>query len=236
MILCFPFYSIVNDENDCGQKRLLIRMNGMLSTLYLIRNPEVGWERLAGKRRSLLFVFLGYFLPLMLITAIGEGLGIAEWRTLSTESYGVVHFNLSRVVVFEIMHMAVTLGTMATCAYFIWLLREPFHGKYHYGEALALVMCSLSPLLLCLMLNGIPKISLWVSWGAGLFLSLRILHYGIRRFSKTDPRNADGLFVISAAVVIALTGVERYLLIQSFSGHMGSINNVIMSVAAKLPF
>lgn len=207
----------------------------MFRVLFLVRNPAGGWERIAKSGQSLAFVLWAYFIPLMLITTIGEGLGVARWRTLNSGAYGVVHFTFARILVFETLRVTATLAVIGTCAYFLWLLKEQFNGNYRYKDALMVVMCSFGPLIVCQLLSGVPQINLWIPWGIATYFSLNIFYHGVRFLSQTDPRSAEALFFLSSGVIIALAGAEQLMLFESLTGHGSSINTVIVNLAAKLP-
>jgi hypothetical protein len=130
--------------------------------------------------------------------------------------------------------LAMTCVIVGVSSYIVWLLREPFYARYNFPQALVLVMYSLGPLFLCQVLTGIPKINLWLSWGAGIYFSLRVFYHGVFSVAKTVPGSAVGLYVISSAAIIALTGAQRFMLIQCLTGHGSSINDFIYDLATKL--
>jgi hypothetical protein len=148
--------------------------------------------------------------------------------------HGLMHFDTGQIVVFEALRSALMCVIVSICSYVIWLLREPFYGRYNFAQALVLVMYSLGPLFLCQVLTGIPRINLWVSWGVGVYFSLRVFYHGVGTMAKTDPGSVVGLYVISSAAIIGLTGAQRLMLIQCLTGHGSSINNFIYDLAAKL--
>ncbi|HEY1790794.1 MAG TPA: YIP1 family protein [Verrucomicrobiae bacterium] len=206
----------------------------MIRALFLVWDPATVWEMIARDRKSLGFVFMAYFLPVMLIAALGEGYTLALWHTWTAGPHGMMHFNLGQIVIFEAMRSAMTCVIVGVCAYIIWLLKDPFYARYNFPQALVLVMYSLSPLFLCQALTGVPKISLWVSWGLGIYFSLRVFYHGVRYLAKTDPGSVVGLYIISSAVIIGLTGAQRFMVIQCLTGHGSSVNNLIYNLATKI--
>lgn len=206
----------------------------MIRALSLVWDPATVWENIARDRKGLGFVFTGYYLPVMLIAALGEGFTLAHWRAWTAGPHGMMRFDLNQIVIFEGMRFAMTCVIVGACSYVIWLLREPFYARYNFPQALVLMMYSLSPFFLCQILTGVPRINFWISWGLGIYFSLRIFYYGVRYLAKTDPASAVGLYVISSAVIVGLTGAQRFMLIQCLTGHGSSINNYIYDLAAKL--
>ena len=205
----------------------------MIRALSLVWDPATVWERILQERKGLGLVFTAYFLPILVLAALGEGFTLAHWRTWTAGAHGVMRFSLSQIIIFETIRSAVTCVAIGFSAHVIWLLRDPFRGRYDYAQALMLVMYSFSPMFLCQVLTGVSRINLWLSWGVGLYLSLRIFYYGVGRVAKTDARKRHGLYLLSSLVIIALTGAQRYMLIQCLSGHSSPLNNFIYDVAAK---
>jgi hypothetical protein len=206
----------------------------MIRALSLVWDPPTVWEHIVADRKGLGFVFTCYFLPVMLIAALGEGFTLTHWRTWTAGSHGVMHFGFDQILIFETVRSAMTCVIVCACSYIVWLLREPFYARYNFPQAVMLVMYSLGPLFLCQTLTGIPRISFWLSWSLGIYLSLRVFYHGVRALAKTDPGSAVGLYVISSAVIIGLTGAQRFMLIQCLTAHGSSINNLIFNLAEKI--
>ena len=180
------------------------------------------------------YVFTAYFLPVMLIAALGEGFTLARWQTWTAGPRGMMHFDLDQIVVFEVLRSASTGVIVCVCSYLVWLLREPFYARYDFEQAVVLVTYSLTPLFLCQILSGVPRINLWVSWGIGVFFSLRVFYPGARYLAKTVPGSVVGLNAVSSVIIIALTGAQRFMIIQCLTGHGSSINYFIYDLAAKI--
>ena len=51
----------------------------MIKALFLISKPGVAWDRVVQSGRSLVWVLFFYLLPMMLVVAAAEGLGLMEW-------------------------------------------------------------------------------------------------------------------------------------------------------------
>lgn len=205
----------------------------MIRALSLVWDPATVWENIAKARKNLGYVFTAYFLPVMLLAALGEGFNLAQWGTWTAEGHGVIHFDFGQILIFEIVRSTLTCMVVGACAYLVWLLRDPFYARYNFSQALMLVMYSLCPLFLLHVLNGIPGINLWLPWGVGICFSLRVFYHGVHTLARTVPGSAAGLFFISSAVIISLTGAQRFMLIQSLTGHGSSLNSFIYDLAAN---
>ena len=206
----------------------------MIQALALVWDPAAVWENIAKDRKNLGYVFTAYFLPVMLLAALGEGYTLSQWGTWTAEGHGVMRFDPGQIFIFETVWLTVNCVIVGACGYLVWLIRDPFYARYDFPQALMLVMYSLGPLFLFQMFSGIPGINLWLSWGAGICFSLRIFYYGVHTLAKTVPGSAAGLFLISSAAIITLTGAQRFMLFQCLTGHGSSINILIYDLAAKL--
>lgn len=208
----------------------------MLKVFSLILYPTMAWKRILQERHGVVSIFMGYLLPVLLIVSVVEALGMAAWREWYVGTHGVIHFTLGQALVFETMHLALTLLMTVSCASIIWILGDPFYSRYNYRQALTVVIYSLTPWFLIQPLNAIPWINLWIPWAIGIFFSLKALYYGMPRMLASAPGHALGLYLLSCAAIAGLTGAERFILIQSLTGKGVLANDVICSIAAKLPF
>jgi hypothetical protein len=53
---------------------------------------------------------------------------------------------------------------------------------------------------------------------------------------QLDPPHAFGMFVMSALLIVMVTGLERYLTAGYLAGHFKPVGQVISHIASKLPF
>jgi hypothetical protein len=206
----------------------------MIRALSLVWDPAATWENIARDRINFGYVFTAYFLPAMLLAALGEGFTLALWGRWTAAGHDLMHFDFHQILIFEIIRSAVTCVIIGACSYLFWLLREPFYARFNFGQALTLVTYSLCPLFLFQLFTGIPRVNLWLSWGAGIYFSLRVFYHGVRTLAKTDPGSAVKLFLISSVAIIAFTATQRFMLIQCLTGHGSSINIFIYNLAANI--
>jgi hypothetical protein len=161
---------------------------------------------------------------------------MAGWRKWHAGIHGVKDFIAGEAMVWEMMQLMLMLAVIAVCVCLIRLLGETFNSRYTYRQALTVVIYSLSPLFLLRLLDALPWISPWVPWCIGIFLSLKILYYGVPRILQSDPSHALGLYFMSSLFVVVLTGAERLVFIQCLNGQGVPIENLVFDIAAKLPF
>ena len=211
----------------------------MIKALFLIFKPLETWESTLAAQRSSVFLLLRYLLPMLLLAAVAEGFGLVEWGRHQSGLQGLhrIHkFGLGEAVTYEGLRFLVMLLIVVTCALLIKMLGETFRERHTFRQAFTLAVFGLSPLFLLRLADAIPGMNPWVSWGAGIALSLEVVYRGIPSVMEPDPPNAIGLFFMSGLVLVASTGLERFISYWYLSGHSQPMEHFISSLAAKLPF
>src|SRR3954468_23904735 len=95
--------------------------------------------------------------------------------------------------------------------YIVKALGETFHGKHTYTQAATVVIYGLSPVFLFRLLDMLPNVNLFVPWGLGILLTVKILYYGVPRVMQPDPPHALGLYFMSSLLLAMITGAERFV-------------------------
>jgi hypothetical protein len=112
---------------------------------------------------------------------------------------------------------------------------ETFHGRTTYLQAFTAIAYGLSPLFLLRLLDAFRPISPWAGWSIGMFLSLAVLYYGVPRMMDPDPAHAFGLFFTSALLLLAVSGLVRFLTAEYLQGKFPELEVVVSDLAARLP-
>jgi hypothetical protein len=208
----------------------------MVRMVFFIFRPEMEWEVVLQSKRGLGYILGLQLLPAMLVAAFAEGVGMVGWRRWHAGIHGIKDFTAGEAMVWETMRLVLMLVLVALCVYLIRLMGETFNSRYPYRSLVTLVIYSLGPLFLLRPFGAIPWISLWIPYGIGIFLSLRVLYFGLPRILGPDPSHALGLYFISLLFVVALTASERFVFIRCLNGHGVQIENLVFDLASKLPF
>lgn len=208
----------------------------MTRMFLFIFQPVAQWDAVVQAKRGLGFILGVHLLPMMLMASFAEGAGMAGGRKWHAGIHGVKYFTVGEAVVWEMMQLMLMLVVIAICAYLIRLMGETFNSHYPYRQTLIVVIYTLSPLFVLRLLDAIPGISFWIPWGIGVFLSLKILYFGLPRILQPHLSHALGLFFISSLFVVVLTGAERLVFIRCLNGQGVPIENLVSDIAAKLPF
>ena len=208
----------------------------MIKALLLIFEPNATWEGILRARRSLGFIVALYLLPLLLITSAAEGYGLVHWGKWQGEIGRLKTFSLREAVLVEVAQILLSLGVVFVSAHLIKSMGETFHGRHTYTQALTAVAYSLGPLFLLRLLDAFAGISPWVAWAIGICLTVAALYQGVPRSMDPDPSHAFGLFLMSALLVVLVSGLVRFATAAYLQGKFPALQSLISDLAARLPF
>ena len=206
----------------------------MIQALFLIFKPAAAWDRIVLKQHGTAFLLLFYLLPMMLLVAGAEGFGMVNWGKPQAFIHRVETFNPGVVVVYEIGRFLMMSIIVVVCAVLIKTFADTFRGRHTYHQTFTLVVYGLSPLFLLRLLDAAPGLSPWITWGIGVVLCTEVLYQGVPRVMDPDPPNAFGLYFMSSLVVVATTGLERFVTAWFLSGRMRPVNNMIEDLLRQL--
>ena len=199
----------------------------MIRALLLIFKPVAAWDRILQSQRSPVFLLLRYLLPMMLIVAGVEGYGLVEWGKPQAVLHRIQKFTVGEAVVFEMARLLMLLLIVVVCAILIKMYGESFRERNTYRQTFTLVIYGLSPLFLLRLLDAFPGISPWITWAAGIMLCLEVLYQGVPPVMEPDPPSAFGLFFMSALVLVATTGLERFITAWFLDGRLHPAKDII---------
>jgi Yip1 domain len=208
----------------------------MIKALFLIFEPEAAWDRVVRSRRSLGFIVVFYLLPMMLIVAAAEGYSLVVAGRWQSSTGNTKLFTPGEAVLSEIMELLLMGLVIVVCAKLVKALSETFRSGNTYTQTFKVVIYGLSPMFLLRLLDAVPTISLWLPWGLGLLLCIKILYHGIPRIMLPDPPHAFGLFIMSVLLIGMVTGVERFITAGYLNGNFKPLAAGIAQLAAKLHF
>jgi len=184
----------------------------------------------------MVFLLVRYLLPMMLIAAGAEGFGMVVWGKPQSVLHRIRKFTVGEAVIFETARLLMLLLVVSVCAVVIKTFAETFGKRRTHHQTFLLVIYGLSPLFLLRLLDATPGISPWMTWGFGVVLCSEVLYQGVPRVMEPDPPNAFGLYFMSSLLLMATTGLERFLTAWYLQGRMRSINDIINSFHRHLPF
>jgi len=210
----------------------------MIKALLLIFEPIATWERIFRARRSVIFIFLLYVLPLLVLSSAAEAYGLYHWGKVQGqgEIERLKKFSINEAFIFEAAQVLLFVLIIFVCAQLVKSIGETFHGRHTYNQAFTTVAYGLGPLLLFRCLDAFPGISPWVSWPIGIILSIGVLYQGVPRMLEPDPPHAFGLYFMSALLLFLITGLTRFVTACYLEGKFAKLQSLISGLAARLPF
>lgn len=208
----------------------------MIKTLLLIFDPMATWEGIFLSRRSTGFILVSYLLPLLLISSVGEGFGLVHWGKWQGEVGRPKQFSVQEALVFEVAQILVSLLVVFVVSLFLKSIGGTFHGRHSYSQAFTTLAYSLSPLFLFRLLNAFAWVNPWVSWSIGIILTVVVLYHGVPRMMEPDPADAFGLYLISALLVLLVSGLMQFMSAACMLGKLPKLQAIVSDIAARLPF
>jgi len=208
----------------------------MIKALFLIFEPEAAWNKVALSRRGLGYTVGLYLLPMMLIVGAAEGFGLVKWGRWQSAIGQIKPFPVREALIYETAELLLMAVIILAGAHFIKALGDTFHVRHTYTKTLTVVIYGLSPVFLLRLLDVSPTINLWMPWGIGIMLTVKVLYTGVPRIMLPDPPDAFGLYLMSALLLTMVTALERFVTAGCLGGSFKPVANFISDLAAKLPF
>jgi hypothetical protein len=208
----------------------------MIKALLLLFGSGQAWERVVRAQRRLVFVWLCYLTPMVLISAAAEGWGLTHWGCWQMGGRYLKKFPVGETVVYEVANVLLSFVIVFVSAKIIKSLGETFHGRNTYTQSFTLVAYGLSPLFLLRLLDAVPAIGPWTTWGIGIALSAAVLYQGVPRVMLPDPPHTFGLYFMSVVLLVMITGLSRFVTAWYLQGHFKVVEDVIGRIGGRLPF
>ena len=208
----------------------------MIKALLLIFDPISTWDGIVRARRSMAFVIWLYLLPLLLFTLAVEGYSMVKWGKWQSVVGRDKTFPAAEAVVVQVVQCLLSVLVVLVGAKMIKSIGETFHGQHTYDQAFTTVAYGLSPLFLLRLLDVFPGIEPWASWGIGICLSVAVLYHGVPRMMLPDPSHAFGLYLVSSALLVLVSGAVRFVTVSCLAGKFPLLETAISNLAARLPF
>jgi hypothetical protein len=212
---------------DCHPAGETLSERHVIKAFFLIFSPVKSWDRILQAHRSLWFLLLRYFLPMMLMAAGAEGFGMVVWGKPQTVFHRIQKYTVAEAALYEIARFLMMMMVVATCGFLIKLFAETFGKRHSFWQTLTLTMYGLSPLFLLRLFDATPIMSPWITWGIGVILCTEVLYQGVPRVMEPDPPIAFGLYFMSSLVLVATTGLERFATAWYLSGRMRPVKDIL---------
>jgi hypothetical protein len=222
----------------------------VIKALQLIFIPTAGWERIVLDQRKLVSILAWYLIPMLLLPAAVEGFSMVHWgksqsaatvvRKPVAQSLGLVYwghaegqharlkrFSMKQTLSYEAMQFAASLGLVFIAASLFKSLGDTFHGRHTFLQTFTVAAYGLGPLFLLRLLDAHPYVPLWLTWTVGIFLSLGAIYTGLPTVLRPDPAHAFGLYLMSALLLLMISGLARFITAWYLNGQLASLDALI---------
>ena len=159
-----------------------------------------------------------------------------HWGKWQAEVNHLKTFSLGEIVVVEAAQILLSLGVVFCSAGLVKSIGGTFHGRHNYTQAFTAVAYSMGPFFLLRLLDVFSGISPWVAWAIGICLTIAALYQGVPRMMAPDPSHAFGLYLMSALLLVLISGLVRFATAAYLQGKFPALQSLISDLAARLPF
>ncbi len=212
-------------------------INGvMIKAFLLLIRPAPTWEGIATAGRGVLFVFLLYLLPLLLLSSFVEGYGLHHWGKWQKGSAGYLKkFSLEEAVVIEAAHSLLLIVVAFVGALAAQSFAGTFHRRNTFTHAFTVIAYGLGPLLVLRMVDLSAAITPWVPWGIGIVLTVAVLYHGLPCVLRPDPTHAIGLYFLTSLTLFVIAGLVRLIYVYYVEGRFKGMEKLVADLIAVLP-
>ncbi len=190
----------------------------MITALSLLITPARTWDRIAKADRPIWHVLLLALLPLLLLSCAAEGYALIHWGEKSSEFGDVITTSKDLAIRHETVQIALGLVLVFLGSKFILWVGEGFNFEPDYKQCFTLVAYSASPVFLARFLDSLPAINTWICWTIGALGMMSVLYQGIAFVMQPSPTKGFGLYLLSAIVLVPLSGICHLLALSVLHG------------------
>ncbi len=183
----------------------------MIKTILLIFEALSTWEKIGKAQRGVLYIFLTFFLPLLLIVTSLEGFGMSRFGLYSPLLQRVVDPSLDLIIRYELIQVVLYILIVFLGARTLLKIALNFHSTHTYTQCFTVVAYTFGPYLLLRIPDGLTGFNTWICWGLGVALSIGVLYHGLPLVLQPDPTKTMGLFLLSSILFVLSTGLIHFL-------------------------
>lgn len=193
----------------------------MIKALLLLFSPVRTWNNIVEANRSVGFILFFYLIPLLAVSALGEGSGLRYMgKTIGpailAASAKPKQFAPHELGVYLALQAILSILVVFLAAKLLMYLGETFHGRHTFTQAFRTVAYGLAPYFLFRAVDGFREVRVdefwWmVTWAIGITLAWTVLYIGVPCAMKPDPPQAFGLYVTCCLVLALVTFIVRLL-------------------------
>lgn len=196
----------------------------MIKAILLVFEPVMTWENIARAKRPATWVLLFYLTPLVLLTLAGELWGLnyfgkaASYLGEPQEFVRRIKISHQLLISYGVAQLASTFLLVILGARVMQGIAQTFHTRHTFSQCFVVTAYAYGPLFLLRLLDALPNMQPWASYGIGIVLTIATLYHGLPRVLEPDPPNAFGLYLFSMIMLACLAALIRYLTLLVLAG------------------
>jgi hypothetical protein len=184
----------------------------MVLVLTMLISPARGWQWAARSSHGVLRTLLQHLFPLLLLGCVAEGYSMIQWGKPAYSFGAISALTPAQVITLQFYEFAIGVLVVFACAGLLCALANTFHRRQTCSRALLLSVFGLGPIFLMRLVNAIPAVNPWISWGVGALLAVAVLYEGLPRVFNLDPAHTPGSYFSSSLIIVLVSGLGRLLL------------------------
>ena len=165
-------------------------------------------------RRGVLFVFVLFLLPTIVLTCAAEGWLVYKFGADDSALERNVAVAPALAIRYAATQAVLALLVVIIATLVVRKVADNFHGNHTFRECFAVVAYGYSPFLLFRLLDGAPRINTWICFGLGILLAVGALYQGLPRLLRPDPAKALGLYMACSVVLTVISGLGHFVAVM----------------------
>ena len=173
---------------------------------------QTTWQKIANSQWNSLVVFLVSFVPLLLLAAAVEALGM--WKLgASVNDFGrTIKITQQQAIEFQVIQIGLSLLVLFFGTKLVQWVCDGFHSPATFKQAFTLTAYGITPLLWLRLVDGLPAVPTWVCLAVGGVGIVVVLYHGIAMVLQPDTSVGFGLYLICSVVLVLLAGLSHFVL------------------------
>jgi len=161
----------------------------------LILNPVSTWDRVALDKDDFKKLLILFLLPLLIFTVAVQ---MASWIYIGRYGAGeqLIKLPMDQGIHHGLIQLGLNVLLVFLSAQCVKATAKTFHRRNTYSQAFCLACHALAPFYLACMLDAIPMMSHYATFGIAISLTLSALYYGVPRVLEPDPPSAFGIYFV----------------------------------------
>ncbi len=176
----------------------------------LVVSPFSTWEKISLDRDNFLRVLFLFFTPLVLACVAVEVAGLIYLQRPHDQPMAL-NITPRLAYTYGICEAALTFLVVFLFAAVVRTIAKTFHRRNTFTQTFSVAAHSMGPFILVRMMDALPFMSPWATFGIAIVLSLSTLYHGIPPVLEPDPPSAFGTYFMSAVMLTMFAALAQLI-------------------------